>query len=168
MVPCLAYPAVIWLTWPLPDGRALHFTWTYLALPLQVLSVLCAPLPAMTTPLFVSFSLSHSLTHSLSLALNPPLYLPLATFANLRVSRRSLIGTRDVSSRCFPPPTICKPLPPHLPASRPRYFSHSLQPLDLIDRCQPPALCATDCSIVSYNRPRFVERVPAISQYPHI
>ena len=30
----------------------------------------------------------------------------------------------------------------------PLSLAHSLQPLDLIDRCQPPVLCATDCDIV--------------------
>ena len=35
LVPYLAYLALTWLTWPLPDGRALHLTWPYLALPLN-------------------------------------------------------------------------------------------------------------------------------------
>ena len=40
------------------------------------------------------------------------------------------------------------------------YLSHSVQPLDLIDRCQPPVLCATDCDIVSCNRPTLRRTCP--------
>ena len=100
---------------------------------------------------------SRSLALSLSLALSPTLCLPLAT--SLRVSPRS--HTRNLSSRYSPPPT-CKPrpLPLHLLASRPHYLSHSLQPLDLINRCQPPVLCATDYDIVSCNKPTLRRTCP--------
>ena len=101
-------------------------------------TVVCHDHPSLCQLLARSFSLSRSRL-SLASALNPLLYLPLAT--SLRVSRRPLarnVFPRDNSH--------------HLPAS---LYLSTCKPLDLIDRCQPPVqnLCATDCDIVSCNRP---------------
>ena len=43
----------------------------------------------------------------------------------------------------------------------PLSLAHSLLALDLIDRCQPPVLCATDCDIVSCSWPTLRRASPA-------
>ena len=96
--------------------------------------VLSAPLPAMTTPLTVSSSPDHSRSQPLSRSQSPVLSASSHEFAC-----QPSLSHEERFLEMFP--TTCLQASTSPPASfTPRYLSHSLQPLDLIDRCQPPVL----------------------------